>query len=70
MQLFNSSCYDLGIRLIRFDGTTGIMKCNHTEKENAIKLLHSIKKVSSEKVSVETFGTSGTIKALVRKFMS
>ena len=27
------------------------MKCNHTEKENAIKLLHSIKEVSSKKVS-------------------
>jgi len=70
MNLFNSSCYDFGIRLIRFDKNTGIIKCNHTEKENTIKLLNSIKKISSMKVSIETFGTSGTIKALVRKYMS
>jgi RNase P/RNase MRP subunit POP5 len=57
----------MGIRLIRFDGMTGIVKCNHTEKEKTIKLLQSIVKISSQKVQVETFGTSGTIKALMRK---
>jgi RNase P/RNase MRP subunit POP5 len=56
--------------LIRFDGTTGIVKCKHTEKDNTIKLLNSIKNISSNKVSVETYGTSGTIKALIRKHMS
>ena len=59
----------MGIRLIRFDGMIGIVICNHTEKENTIKLLQSIEKISSQKVQVETFGTSGTIKALMRKHM-
>lgn len=60
----------MGIRLIRFDGSTGIIKCNHTEKENTIKLLRSIKKIISKDVSIETLGTSGTIKALIRKHMT
>ena len=59
----------MGIRLIRFDGITGIVLCKHTEKENTIKLLQSIEKISSQKVQIETFGTSGTIKALMRKHM-
>lgn len=60
----------MGISLTRFDGKKGIVKCNHTEKENTIKLLKSIKKISSHKVDIETLGTSGTIKALVRKHMT
>jgi RNase P/RNase MRP subunit POP5 len=59
----------MGISLIRFDGNKGIIRCNHIEKENTIKLLKSIKTISSYKVDVETLGTSGTIKALVRKHM-
>ena len=60
----------MGIRLIRFDDSTGIIKCNHIEKEKTIKLLRSIKKILTKDVSIETFGTSGTIKALIRKHMT
>lgn len=59
----------MGIYLVRFDGHRGVVKCKHIEKENTIKLLKSIKKVSSYNVSIETLGTSGTIKALIRKHM-
>jgi RNase P/RNase MRP subunit POP5 len=59
----------MGIYLVRFDGHRGVVKCNHIEKENTIKLLKSIKKISSYSVSIETLGTSGTIKALIRKHM-
>jgi RNase P/RNase MRP subunit POP5 len=59
----------MGIYLVRFDGHRGVVKCNHIEKENTIKLLKSIKKISSYNVSIETLGTSGTIKALIRKHM-
>lgn len=68
--ILNKNCEEMGIRLIRFDERTGIIKCNHIEKENTIKLLKSIDKVSSQKVKIETIGTSGTIKALVKKHMS
>ena len=50
--------------LIRYDGKKGIIKCNHIEKENTIKLLTSIKKVK-----IETVGTSGTIKSLIQKHL-
>jgi RNase P/RNase MRP subunit POP5 len=59
----------LGIFLIRFDQGKGIVKCNHIEKENTIKLLKSIKKISSNNVDIETLGTSGTIKTLIKKHM-
>lgn len=60
----------MGIYLIRFDGEKGIVKCNHVEKENTIRLLKSINKISSYKLEIKTVGTSGTIKALVKKHMS
>jgi len=68
--VFNKDCREMGIRLIKFDGYKGVLKCNHVEKENTIKLLKSINKVSSHKVELETIGTSGTIKALMKKHMN
>ena len=65
--IFNKDCREMGIRLIRFDGAAGILKCNHLEKENAIMLLKSIKKIGSKDVEVTTIATSGTIRYLVKK---
>ena len=50
----------MGLYVIRFNGEKGIVKCNHVEKENTIKLLNSIEKISSYKVNIQTVGTSGT----------
>jgi RNase P/RNase MRP subunit POP5 len=66
----NKECRDIGFRLVRFDGVRGIVKCNHLEKEDTIKFLKSIKKISSNNVNIETLGTSGTIKALTKKYMN
>jgi len=68
--VFNKDCNTMGIRLIRFNGKAGIIKCNHTEKENAIQLLQSIKKIASKKQEVTTIATSGTIRSLIHKHMS
>ena len=68
-QLFSKDCKEIGIYLTRFDGEKGIVRCNHIEKENTIKILKSIRKISSHEVEIETLGTSGTIKSLVRKHM-
>jgi len=68
-QLFSKDCKELGIYLTRFDGEKGIVRCNHIEKENTIKLLKSINKIYSIEVEIKTLGTSGTIKSLVRKHM-
>ena len=68
--IFNKDCREMGIRLIRFDGTAGILRCNHLEKENAIMLLQSIKKIRSKDVEIATIATSGTIRSLVKKHMT
>jgi RNase P/RNase MRP subunit POP5 len=60
----------MGVRLIRFQENKGIVKCNHIEKDNTIKLLKSIKEISTGKILIDTLGTSGTIKALISKHMS
>ena len=68
--LFNKGFSDMGLYVVRFNGEKGIVKCNHVEKENTIKLLNSIEKISSYKVNIQTVGTSGTIKSLLRKHMA
>lgn len=65
--LFNKDYKEMGIQLVRFDGTTGIIKCNHVEKKNTILLLNSIKKIASREVEIRTIATSGTIRSLVKK---
>ena len=68
--IFNKDCKEMGIRLIRFDGTAGIVKCSHVEKENTMMILRSIKKIASKKVEVKTIATSGTIRSLIKKHMA
>ena len=60
----------MGVRLIRFENNKGIVKCNHIEKDNTINLLRSINEISSNKIKIDTLGTSGTIKALINKHLS
>jgi RNase P/RNase MRP subunit POP5 len=68
--LFDKDCSDIGLNLIRFDGKKGIIRCYHIEKENTIKLLKSIKKISSKNINILTISTSGTIKSLIKKHMN
>ena len=56
--------------LISFNDFKGILRCKHTEKDNAINLLNSIKTIKSKKVEIKTVGTSGTIKALKNKYFT
>ena len=64
---YDRYCTDMGLRLIRFDGIFGIMKCNHVEKENTISLLNSLEHINSVDVKIETLCTSGTIKSLIKR---
>lgn len=61
---------EMGLFIIRFDGKQGIIRCRHTDKDDTIKLLKSINEINNHKVEIETVGTSGTIKSLVKKHMS
>jgi len=57
-----------GIRLTRFNGREGIVHCYHLYKDETIKILNSINRIDGRAISIKTVGTSGTIKALNRKF--
>ena len=62
---------DEGLRrpwLTAFQDNRGILRCAHTDKEDAIKLLKKITEVGEErmKVEVQTIKTSGTIKKAKR----
>ena len=64
---FGDDCKKKGFYLVRFNGSKGILRCKNTEKENAIILLKSITEVKSNKIDIDTVGTSGTIKSLIKK---
>lgn len=67
--LFNMECTTLGMYLTKFDGEQGIVRCNHREKDRTIQVLISISEIASHQVTIETLGTSGTIKSLMKKHM-
>ncbi len=66
-RILGRSHRDVGLLLVRFNGRKGIVRCNHLEKEDTIKLLTSIDEISGVKVNIRTISTSGTIKALLRR---
>jgi len=65
--LFCKTAKELGLWVIQFDGTMGIIQCNYKEKEHTIQLLHSMKKIESKSVSFTTYTTSGTIRGITDK---
>ena len=69
-EIYKSKPRLMGIFLINFDGYKGIIKCNHIKKEETIKILNSINKLSDITVKIITVGTSGTLKKLKIKYMN
>ena len=55
-----------------FENNEGILRCAHGFKEEAMELLASIRTIGREKipVTVETLGTSGTIKRAKKKYLN
>lgn len=68
-----SNEYQEGIKpwLTVFENNEGILRCAHTKKDEAMRLLASIKSIGREKVPVKviTLGTSGTIKRAKRRYL-
>ncbi|MCX6664457.1 MAG: hypothetical protein NT038_00110 [Euryarchaeota archaeon] len=54
-----------GIKLIRFDGSFGIVKCSNTEKKLITDILQSIQNIGSYQIQISTIAASGTIHALL-----
>lgn len=65
--VFSKDVNEMGLWLVCFDGTTGIVKCKYQEKEHIIQLLHSLKKIGSKHVELITYATSGTIRGLTQE---
>jgi RNase P/RNase MRP subunit POP5 len=68
--LFKQNLNDSGIYIIKFDGNIGIIRCNQMNKDKTIQILKSITKISSNDIEIDTIGTSGTIKGLIKKHMN
>ncbi len=64
---FLKNTKDLGLWIVRFDGTTGIIKCHYRETENVKQLLLAMKSIGTKPVSITTHATSGTIHGLTDK---
>jgi len=58
------------LRLVDFAGTSGLVQTNHLDKDAAIHALTAIGTMGGERVRVTTVGTSGTIRAATRKYLS
>ena len=58
---------DVGLWVVRFDGTTGIIKSLHSETERVKQLLLSLNTIGGKHVMVTTLATSGTIRGLSKK---
>ena len=65
--LFSKDPKELGLWLVQFNGTTGIIKCRSQEKEHTIALLQSLENIEGKSVTVTTRSTSGTIHGLKQK---
>jgi len=60
----------LRLWLVDFARSSGLVRTTHLEKDAAIHALNAIGTLGGESVRVTTVGTSGTIRAATRKYLS
>jgi RNase P/RNase MRP subunit POP5 len=56
-----------GIKLIRYNGTYGIIRCTHLNKDTVQEIISTLTVIGHQTVLIETMGTSGTIRGLQRQ---
>jgi len=56
-------------RLVLWRDGQGLVRCPHTAKEPTIALVRGITAVGGQAVTVQTLGTSGTIRRARRKYL-
>jgi RNase P/RNase MRP subunit POP5 len=56
--------------LVDFEGTSGLIRTTNLEKDATIAALNRIDAMAGEAVQVRTVGTSGTIRAATRKYLT
>jgi RNase P/RNase MRP subunit POP5 len=59
----------LSVRVVVFDGTKGLVRCDFRHVPEVQAVLASIGKIKNSRVCVTTIGTSGTIKAAIVKYL-
>jgi ribonuclease P/MRP protein subunit POP5 len=59
----------LSVRVVAFDGTKGLVRCDFRHVPEVQAVLASIGKIKNTRVCVTTIGTSGTIKAAIEKYL-
>lgn len=55
--------------LVLMEGTRGLLRCAHTHREEAIRLLRSLETPEGLGRPVRTLGTSGTIRKAKEKYL-
>ena len=59
----------LGIKVVVFDGTKGLVRCRYRHVSELQATIASIGKIENNRVRVTVVGTSGTIKAAIEKYL-
>jgi len=59
----------LGIKVVMFDGTKGLVRCRYQHASELQATFASIGKIENNRVRVTVVGTSGTIKAAIEKYL-
>jgi ribonuclease P/MRP protein subunit POP5 len=59
----------LSVRVVAFDGTKGLVRCDYRHVPEVQAVLASIGKIKNNRVCVTTIGTSGTIQAAIEKYL-
>jgi len=59
----------LGIKVVMFDGTKGLVRCRYQSVWELQATLATIGKIENNRVHVTVLGTSGTIKAAIEKYL-
>ncbi|MDI6707921.1 MAG: Rpp14/Pop5 family protein [Candidatus Thermoplasmatota archaeon] len=66
---FGKLAHEINPWVVKYRANKGLLRCKHTKKEEAIKILTSIGCLGSEEIKIKTIGTSGTIKCATRKYL-
>ena len=58
-----------GMKVIAFDGVSGIVRCNYKYVDDVRAVLASLSRVGNSRICVVVTGTSGTIKTATEKYL-
>ncbi|MDD1721655.1 MAG: hypothetical protein LUP95_06700, partial [Euryarchaeota archaeon] len=60
---------EFSLRVVAFDGTKGLVRCDYRHVSEVQAILASIGKIRNNRVRVTSIGTSGTIQAAIEKYL-